>query len=71
MIKNFIAWLKKKLSTVKWRWWFVYPIYTAVIYLRFFKLFGSPFLGAVVLCIALLVLSHFLRKTEKTATPAA
>ncbi len=52
------------IKSIKWRWVFVYPIYTFLIYTRVLKLFGSRLLGAAALCLALLVVNHYIRKIE-------
>jgi len=64
MLKELWGRLLTALKNVKWSWVFIYPIYTFLVYTRLLKLFGSPFLGAAALCVALLVVNHFIRKIE-------
>jgi hypothetical protein len=64
MLKELWGRLLTALKNVKWRWFFIYPIYTVLVYFRVLKLKGSPFLGAAVLCLGLLVVNHFVRKIE-------
>jgi hypothetical protein len=61
-MKEIFSKILAALKVIKWRWWFVYVAYTAAIHFRFLKLWGSTLLGAAVLCVALIFLSHFLRE---------
>jgi hypothetical protein len=64
MIKDLLGRIWKAVKEIKWRWVFIYPIYTLVIYARFLKLFGSRILGAAVACVILLIVNHFVRRVE-------
>lgn len=54
------AW--RAIKGIRWGWGALFAAYTIIVYLRLIDVFGSTFLGTVVLYVTLCVVASFMRR---------
>jgi len=54
------AW--KAIKGIRWGWGALFAVYTIIVYLRLIDVFGSTFLGTVVLYVTLCVVASIMRR---------
>lgn len=60
--KDLFAKLLTFLKSVRWGWGALYAVYGFAVYSRLLKLFGSAFLGAIVLFLAVCLVASIMRR---------
>ena len=63
MIKELLSKVWTAIKKIKWGWTALFAVYGGVTYFHVLKLFGSTFIGAVVVYGALLVVAKIMKKT--------
>lgn len=61
-MKDLFARLWKAIKGIRWGWGALFAIYSIIVYLRLIDVFGSTFLGTVVLYVTLCLVASIMRR---------